>query len=76
MGSKKSAGRTGYDGPWKKKAAKKLWKKADAELTMLLKRTESGTINQKQLDSGLKDLTRVLAELDLHIHRAPEGPPA
>jgi hypothetical protein len=74
MGSKKTAGRKGYGGPWSKKAAAELAKEAQDELASLLKRSEAGNITQVQLDTGLKELKRRVEDIDLHIHRAPEGP--
>jgi ribosomal protein L16/L10AE len=77
MGSKKkTAARKGYGGPWSKKAAKDLAKEVKDELEVLLKRTDSGTITQHELKHGLVELTRHVEAVNVHIHRAPEGPQA
>jgi hypothetical protein len=68
MGSKKTAGkRVSGAGP-SKKTAYALLHKAQAELTTLLKRNESGHITRKQLDSGLKEVEQQLGQLNIHIH--------
>jgi hypothetical protein len=68
MASKKPVKRRGSSQGQELERLRKISRRAQAEVASLLKRNQSGTINQVQLQTGLKEVKEQLKQMDLHFY--------
>jgi hypothetical protein len=68
MASKKPVKRSGSKQGQELERLRKISRRARAEVAMLLKRNQSGTINRVQLQTGLKEVKEQLKQMDLHFY--------